>query len=130
MIDPNKVEAAYKNSLIDGEAMEYATVVEGVLFKHAFFQPRLNQHREQVVLWLAELPSEFHADGGGGWSFLNACNTKDGEQWTGLHLRMDQLFAMGQALGLVKLQLPREMWAILPGGMPYYGIDLRAENQS
>jgi hypothetical protein len=37
---------------------------------------------------------------------------------------MDKLFSMGIAVGLVKAYFPRRMWSILPGGMPYYVVDL------
>jgi hypothetical protein len=37
---------------------------------------------------------------------------------------MDKLFSMVIAVGLVKACFPRCMWSILPGGMPYYVVDL------
>lgn len=83
-----------------------------------FHPGRLESHRDEVAQLLAELPDEFHEGKGGGWTFLNACMTKDGEQW-GEHINMEQLFALGVGLGLVRWQFPREMWFRLPGGMPY-----------
>ena len=70
------------------------------------------------------LPHQFRKSAGGGWSFLNACNQEDGEQWTGLHQRMDQLFAMAIGLGLAKWCLPRAMWDVFPGGMPYVVVEI------
>jgi len=55
-------------------------------------------------------------------SFLNACQDRNGNQWTDLHQRMEQLFVLGQAAGFVSCLLPRDMWAALPGGMPYYVV--------
>jgi hypothetical protein len=69
---------------------------------------------------LAELPDMFKESGGGGWSFLNACDDRHGNQWTGLHQRMEQLFQLGIGIDKVECQLPREVWPALPGGMPYY----------
>jgi hypothetical protein len=36
---------------------------------------------------------------------------------------MQNLFMLGQGLGLVGLSMPRAFWDILPGGMPYYTVD-------
>lgn len=85
------------------------------------------EHVDLIVNMLHELPTEFQASsrgGGGGWSFLNACMDRHGNQWTGLHRTMAMLFGLGQAIDppLVTCQLPREMWNLLPGGMPYYGV--------
>lgn len=71
---------------------------------------------------LSELPKEFKKESGGGMSFLNACNTSKGEQWTGEHAKMEQLFALGIASGMVECLLPRELWSSLPGGVPYYVV--------
>jgi hypothetical protein len=71
---------------------------------------------------LNELPSSFKKDIGGGWSFLQACETKDGVQW-GEHRNMEQLFVLGMALGKVRYCLPRDLWQVLPGGMPYLVIE-------
>ena len=74
---------------------------------------------------LVELPNEFmeeSAGGGGGWSFLNTCYDKNGDQWTGMHLTMEQLFQLGIAAGVASYVMPRQMWAVFPGGMPYIVI--------
>jgi len=55
-----------------------------------------------------------------GWSFLQMCEDKHGQQWTGEHRAMEELVVLGQAAGFVALLAPREMWPVLPGGMPYY----------
>ena len=74
--------------------------------------------------WLKALPHQFRKNSGGGWSFLNACNQENGVQWTGLHQRMDQLFCLGMGVKLVESLLSRKMWRNLPGGMPYYVINV------
>ena len=102
-----------------------AILVEGIMAKFGFQPARLEEKRDIVTEWLAALPEAFRKDKGGGWSFLNACNQENGVQWTGLHERMEQLFCLGMGLGLVKCQLRRDLWAVLPGGMPYYAIDLK-----
>ena len=47
------------------------------------------------------------------------CNDKDGNQWTGFHQRMEQLLMLGIGLGLMEIQVPRNLWEAFPGGMPY-----------
>lgn len=131
LIDPQEVGAAFMDCLykkeelegVDG-APEDAVIVEGIRNKLGFHPDRLENKRTKVIEWLRVLPHQFHKNDGGGWSFLNACNQENGIQWTGLHQRMEQLFCLGMGLGLVKLQLPREVWQALPGGMPYYVIDI------
>jgi hypothetical protein len=61
----------------------------------------------------------FKESGGGGCSFLVLCETKDGEQWTGLHETMAKLLYLGLGTGLMEYNLPRNLWRALPGGMPY-----------
>lgn len=128
MIDPNRVEEMFKDCLfrkeeiVDGKPPEGFVMVEGVINTFGLHPERLQSHKDEVENMLRELPLEFRENEGGGWSFLNACNTKDGEQWTGLHQRMDQLFSLGIGLGMAKFQLPRDVWEALPGGMPYIVI--------
>lgn len=98
--------------------------ISGIKNKHMLNVGRLENNRAAIVAMLNELPEQFHATTGGGWTFLNACNNRFNEQWTDFHFDMEALFAMGQALGLVSELMPREMWDVLPGGMPYYVIDI------
>lgn len=102
-----------------------AVTAEGVMARYAFHPERLAGHRQDIASMLSELPDDFKSDGGGGMSFLNACYTKGGEHW-GEHPDMDSLFVLGIGAGLAKYPLPRDMWSILPGGMPYITIDSKA----
>jgi len=94
---------------------------EAIRFTAGFHPGRLEQHKAEIIDLLDELPEEFKASRGG-WSFLQACVDKHGNQWTGDHVRVEQLFTLGVAIGRVKPCLPRELWPLLPGGMPYYVI--------
>ncbi|MGV6875870.1 hypothetical protein ACUSIJ_24695 [Pseudochelatococcus sp. B33] len=76
-----------------------------------------------IEAMLAQLPDEFQAAGGGGWSFLNACMDRGGGQWTGMHPTMDKLFMLGIAAGKARFLLPRDLWSALPGGMPYVVVN-------
>lgn len=105
----------------DGEPTEGCIVGEGVTKKVGFHPERLEANRSTIETYLAQLPDEFKADGGGGSSFLNACLTKEGTQW-GEHSNIEELLLLGTALGAVSYTLPREMWTALPGGVPYFTI--------
>lgn len=131
VIDPQEVEKAFLECLYrpeevqdlpKGEAPEGAVIVGGIRGKFGFNPDRLEQQRGKVITWLQALPHTFRKSGGGGWSFLNACNQENGVQWTGLHQRMEQLFCLAMGLKLAECQTPREMWQALPGGMPYYVV--------
>lgn len=94
----------------------------GVTIDVGFHPERIERHKEKIVNLLNELPLEFCEATGGGFSFLAACNDKNGEQWTGFHAVMEQLFLLGMAAKRVKCLLPRDMWYMLPGSMPYYVV--------
>lgn len=129
LIDAAAVTEAFLDSLfredelVGGAPTLTPIVAEGIVQKVGFMPERLATHRAAVAGWLANLPTQFQQAGGGGWSFLNACNDREDEQWTGEHRTMEQLFLLGIGLGLAKWQLPREMWDVLPGGMPYVVVD-------
>lgn len=115
-LDAQQVEDTFEACL--GDDVE----VDAIAFLARLDKAKLADHAELILAMLLELPTEFRASAGGGWSFLNACNDRHGNQWTGLHRTMAQLFAMGQGLGLVACLLPRDLWEALPGGVPYYAI--------
>lgn len=102
----------------EGEDTTNHVKVEGITSMFGLHPQRLEEKRELVTVLLAELPAEFKE----GWSFLNLCTTKDGEQWTDMHLVCEQLVVMAIGLGLMEYCMPREMWVILPGGVPYLMI--------
>jgi hypothetical protein len=96
--------------------------VDGILLSFDFHPERLESHRAEVSELLAELPEEFHAGKGGGWSTLNACNDKNGIQW-GEHRDIDFLCSLAIALGLGGWCLSRDFWKLLPGQMPYFVVN-------
>ena len=110
-----------EHEIIEGKPSLEPVEVKGVVNNFGFHPKRLAIHKDQITELLQELPPEFFQDSGGGWTFLNACVDKHGNQW-GEHQNIEQLFCLGIGLGMVKYQLPREMWAVLPGGMPYVVI--------
>ena len=120
MLTPQAVEAIFADCLFkDNEDKTNYIAVEGIAHNFGFHPERLESHRAEIRELLDELPAEFKE----GWSFLMACNDKHGNQWTGLHLIMEQLFCLGMGLGMVNCLMPKEFWSDLPGGMPYYQVN-------
>jgi hypothetical protein len=106
------------------EAEENKPVIaEGIMRKMGFHPGRLEANRENITSMLSELPDAFQKKGGGGMSFLNMCNTKDGNQWADLHQTMENLVLLGVAIGKVSYPMPRDIWPDLPGGVPYIVVN-------
>lgn len=125
VLDPQRVEEIFLDCLFrDGEDTSTHVKAEGIMATIGFNPERLEGHRQEIEAMLAELPDDFRESGGGGMSFLNACMDRHGNQWTGLHQTMDQLFTLGIGLDKASFLLPREMWGALPGGMPYLVVKI------
>lgn len=107
----------------EGEYLINPKYIEGIVYNYAFHPVRIAEHKEQIREMLAELPDEFHANGGGGGSFLNACMDRHGNHWAE-HPTMGFLFALGEAADLARPLVPRKYWNKMPGSMPYYVIDV------
>ena len=92
--------------------------VEGVMITVGFHPERIATSKNVILAMLKELPDEFLASKGGGWTFLNMCNDRHGDQWTDLHKTMEQLVLLGISAGVAKWQM-FDMKSAMPGGMPY-----------
>ena len=121
-LDPEQVRDTYAECEVTGEGDDVIEV-DAIVWTARLSKTMLEQKRELITQMLMELPEGFRKSGGGGWSFLQACDDRHGNQWTGLHQTMSMLFALGQGIGMVTSQLPRDMWNYLPGSMPYYVIE-------
>jgi len=111
MIDAERVTYIFTSSLSpDGKRVEGITMDFGLKIDE--------RYREEVKGMLRQLNDNFFDDTGGGWSFLQMCVTKDGQQW-GEHRNMQELCCLAIALDLGKWLMPREFWRMMPGGMPY-----------
>ena len=109
----------------DGSVPPGAVIAQGVVTSIGFHRGRLMTHRKEVHDLLIELSPVFMVESGGGWSFLNACMDKHERQW-GEHRNVEQLLLLGLACGYVTYCLPKEMWPMFPGGMPYFTVNLQA----
>lgn len=119
-INRTRVKELFESCLTGKNIVE----VEGIISRYGLDKEILDANKDEIKGMLQELPDQFKYNSGGGWSFLNACNDRDGNQWTGLHERMEQLFVLGMGLGIVEYVMPRDLWAAFPGGMPFLVVKL------
>ncbi len=124
------VETVFKECLFtDDELDEHRRPKPGleiaearaVVHSFGFNKARLETRKEEIRQLLSQLPANFREGVGEGWSFLNACLREDGTQW-GEHVNIEQLLALGIATEQAKILMPREMWSIFPGGVPYFSV--------
>jgi len=125
MIDTKRLDEIFCDCLLtekengeNGDPLVKVVKVEAIINNFVFHSERVKKYTDEIVSFLDELPDKFKSSIGGGWSFVNACMDKHGNQW-GEHRNMEQLFALGIAIGKAKFMIPRRMWSIFPGGVPY-----------
>lgn len=118
-----QIDKVFKDCLYStDESTDQAVVVDGLVIKFGFHPIRLSENKSAVQKFISEMKPEFIRTKGGGWSFLNLCFDKHDVQW-GEHINCEQLVALAIALKLGEYLMPREMWEVLPGGMPYVVFD-------
>jgi hypothetical protein len=105
------------------EAKSTGILVKGIWAQFLFNPTSIAAHKSEIGKLLMELPDAFMASKGGGWSFLNACMDKHDRQWTNHDVVMEGLFVLGIACEYVKYVMPREMWWMFYGNMPYLVVD-------
>ena len=117
------VNSTFRSCLFDRPPITGTYIkAEGITLTVGFDPAKIEASRDKIHNFLSQLPSSFNESTGGGYSFLQACETNNGEQWTDLHRDMEELFLLGMAAGYVKCLLPRNMWLSLPGCVPYYVV--------
>lgn len=89
--------------------------VEGITGTFYFSPEKLAEHKQEIIEQVKDLPDGFDE----GWSFLQACMTKEGHQW-GEHPDMERLMVLGIGVEVLEYCLPKFLWGALPGGMPYF----------
>lgn len=89
-----------------------------------FHAERLESHKEEIKEMVLQLPDGFHKDKGGGWSFLNLCQDRNGDLWTGFHTEAEKLALLGMATHVLMPLVPIKDSYLLPGGMPYFRIEI------
>ena len=116
----SQVNLAFRKCLFREEEDKTNYVrVEGLTNIFCLHPERLEEQRELVKACLDELPPIFKE----GYSFLKLCENKDGDLWTGMQRTCQELVVMAVGLNLMSYCLPREVWPVLPGGVPYVIIN-------
>ncbi|MCK1999804.1 hypothetical protein MZM54_00220 [[Brevibacterium] frigoritolerans] len=120
MIIANEVEKVFfdcqyrEEELTNGKVPDNAIVVDGIIHKFGFNPNRVKTNKEEIKHFMNELPETFKE----GWSFLNICFDKNGNQWGDDRIG-EQLVVLGLAAGYMEYPAPKEMWPMLPGSVPY-----------
>ncbi|QPB09222.1 hypothetical protein PQB86_gp127 [Klebsiella phage Miami] len=120
-LSSSAVNDLFCDCLAESEEDPDVKVVVGIVGVFIFDPAKLIENKESIVSFLMELPEKFQEEKGGGWSFLEACMDKEGNHWAE-HPTIERLMGLGIAIDKVEYVLPREMWSVLPGGMPYFVI--------
>lgn len=110
------------HELVDGRPAAGCEPVlaEGIVTSVGFHPDRISAAKDRVAALISRIVAdEFLLTKGGGYSFLNLCNDREGQQWANLHQTMEQLVQLAIGTQLGGYCLPRSMWAAFPGGMPY-----------
>jgi hypothetical protein len=118
-VDAVMVDCLYRPAEApDGKPPVDAVIVKGIVRDFAFHPARLASHKADIAAMCDELPDTFHKSGGGGWSFLNLCMDKRGHQW-GEQTDGEALVALAAGTEQGGFLMPRDMWSMFPGDMPY-----------
>jgi hypothetical protein len=113
--------------MVGGQPLPSLTPVmaEGIAMNVGFHPERIAAAKERVRELLRAIASdEFLTDKGGGYSFLSLCVDRQGNQWTNLHRTQEKLVQLAIATGLGAYCVPRALWAVMPGGVPYVQFTL------
>lgn len=131
-IDARRVEEIFLDCLfrdkeIDGEGKprhpDMVVMSEGIKGRFGLHKKRLERYYNEIEGMLYDLDPVFYEPNnlGNGESFQKFSLRQDGEPW-GTDREAEMLMVLGIGLKLVKNVLPRQLWAKLPGGMPYISI--------
>lgn len=119
-LSPVDVEEVYKDCL--AEDATDTIDVEGIMHTSRFSVAKLEKNKADITKMLEQLQDPFkpvEQGGGGGWTFLNVCEDKHGNLWTGVHWTCEMLIQLGIGTNQAAWLGPREIWQAFPGGMPY-----------
>lgn len=95
-------------------------ISEGITATFGFHPDRLKENKEKIKALVIELvlSAFLRPSGGLGNSFLYLVFKEDETTW-GEHTDAEALLVLAQALGWAGYCLPRPMWKVFPGGLPY-----------
>lgn len=93
--------------------------VECIIHSFVFSSEKLAEAKPRIAAVIRAVASDSFLRGkGGGMSFLSLCEDRAGSLWAE-HGTMEMLVGLAIGAGLGGFCLPREVWNVLPGAMPY-----------
>jgi hypothetical protein len=96
---------------------------------YRFGRPMIEVKRDEIKALLSELDPKFFRSVGGGGSVIDMPVDRYNRQW-GEQIDADALCALAFAAGLGEYCMPREVWSVLPGGMPYVVFDINLRDHA
>ena len=125
MLNAKVIEDAVKdclfedNEFVNGSPPDNAVIIKGITAVFSFNPERIEKHSSEIISWIDELPEQFLKNaGGGGWTFLNLPVDRNDHLW-GQQKDAQNLLVLCMAINKADYCLPRDMWHMLPGGVPY-----------
>lgn len=131
MIDANRVQEILFDCFLneneiknDKPAISFIKVT-GIVRNFGFSPDRISSHKQEIKEMLDQIENLPE-----GISFLNfgMCKDLGGQLWGG-HINYEQLVVLGIAAGYLFYLLPKDMWSIFPGGVPYIGYDVEGQQK-
>lgn len=107
------------HEIVNGKPIVDPLVVQGIMRKFGFHPDRIKKHHPEIEMLFSNLSEKCSE----GVSFLCFCYDKYNHLWTGSHPHVEQLVSLGLATGIAEYCAPMEMWAALPGGVPYIKVN-------
>lgn len=102
----------------DEEPHDEYIVAEGITLSVGFHPKRIESHADEIHDILMNLPTEFHENSGGGYSFIYMVMDRGHEHWCG-QKTAQELMLLGIASGWLSVLVPKDLWEAFPGGVPY-----------
>jgi len=113
-----------QDEIVDGKIPEDTAFADGIIAKAGFHRGRLESHKDEIKSILENLPINFRKSNVGGRdgdSIFRMCFDKNNDRW-GTHANVEELCLLSIALDLGEFPIPRELWIMLPGGVPVFSI--------
>lgn len=125
MSPARKIHEIFMYCLFDeGEDQTGAVLVQGLSSGFGFHPERLAEVKEDLRKIASDVVSdEFLESKGGGMTFLRLPVGRDGKVWCE-QKTSQELMCLCIASGFANYCLPRELWDMMPGGVPYLVFNL------
>lgn len=108
----------------DGESRTNAVMVDGISSTFGFHPGRLEESRSEISeIVRTTISNDFFEGHGGSTSFLSLPISNNGNIW-GQQKDAEALLVMSIAIGIARILVPRDIWHVFPGEMPYVSFNL------